>query len=103
MSAWNPIDTFGCAGAMRSELILLCSTDLDKMALPPCHMFCQFHVSKGELSCQMYQRSADMGIGIPFNIASYSLLTRMIAQVCGLKVRAVCVRNQTLTSQANLS
>lgn len=66
MTAWNP-------------------ADLDKMALPPCHMFCQFYVANGELSCQMYQRSADMGLGVPFNIASYSLLTCMVAQVCGLK------------------
>lgn len=66
LSAWNP-------------------ADLDQMALPPCHMFCQFYVANGELSCQMYQRSADMGLGVPFNIASYSLLTRMIAQVCGLE------------------
>ncbi|XP_047062037.1 bifunctional dihydrofolate reductase-thymidylate synthase isoform X5 [Lolium rigidum] len=65
MSAWNP-------------------SDLKKMALPPCHMFAQFYVENGELSCQMYQRSADMGLGVPFNIASYSLLTCMIAQVCGL-------------------
>jgi len=66
LTAWNP-------------------SDLDKMALPPCHMFCQFYVAEGELSCQMYQRSADMGLGVPFNIASYSLLTRMLAQVCDLK------------------
>lgn len=66
MSAWNP-------------------SDLGLMALPPCHMFCQFYVDNGELSCQMYQRSADMGLGVPFNIASYSLLTCMIAHVCGLK------------------
>uniref|UniRef100_A0A0D3HU53 Bifunctional dihydrofolate reductase-thymidylate synthase n=3 Tax=Oryza TaxID=4527 RepID=A0A0D3HU53_9ORYZ len=65
LSAWNP-------------------TDLKKMALPPCHMFAQFYVEDGELSCQMYQRSADMGLGVPFNIASYSLLTCMIAQVCDL-------------------
>lgn len=55
------------------------------MALPPCHMFAQFYVANGELSCQMYQRSADMGLGVPFNIASYSLLTYMIAEVCGLE------------------
>ncbi|KAL6059852.1 Bifunctional dihydrofolate reductase-thymidylate synthase [Balamuthia mandrillaris] len=66
MSAWNP-------------------SDLDLMALPPCHMFCQFYVANDELSCQLYQRSADMGLGIPFNIASYALLTRLVAQVCGLK------------------
>jgi len=66
LSAWNP-------------------ADLHLMALPPCHMFCQFYVSNGELSCLMYQRSCDMGLGVPFNIASYSLLTCMMAQVCGLK------------------
>ncbi|KAL0366092.1 UNVERIFIED_CONTAM: Bifunctional dihydrofolate reductase-thymidylate synthase 1 [Sesamum radiatum] len=65
LSAWNP-------------------SDLKLMALPPCHMFAQFYVAKGELSCQMYQRSADMGLGVPFNIASYALLTCMIAHVCGL-------------------
>ncbi|KAJ9537772.1 hypothetical protein OSB04_030505 [Centaurea solstitialis] len=63
LSAWNP-------------------SDLKQMALPPCHMFAQFYVAHGELSCQMYQRSADMGLGVPFNIASYALLTCMIAHVC---------------------
>ncbi|XP_047316365.1 bifunctional dihydrofolate reductase-thymidylate synthase-like [Impatiens glandulifera] len=65
LSAWNP-------------------SDINIMALPPCHMFAQFYVANGELSCQMYQRSADMGLGVPFNIASYSLLTCMIAHVCDL-------------------
>ncbi|WJX36239.1 hypothetical protein P8452_24141 [Trifolium repens] len=65
LSAWNP-------------------ADLKLMALPPCHMFAQFYVANGELSCQMYQRSADMGLGVPFNIASYALLTCMIAHICGL-------------------
>ncbi|CAD7702715.1 unnamed protein product [Ostreobium quekettii] len=66
MTAWNP-------------------ADLGKMALPPCHMFCQFYVADGELSCQLYQRSCDMGLGVPFNIASYALLTCLVAHVCGLK------------------
>lgn len=65
LSAWNP-------------------SDLKLMALPPCHMFAQFYVANGELSCQMYQRSADMGLGVPFNIASYALFTCMIAHVCDL-------------------
>ena len=67
LSAWNP-------------------GELDSMALPPCHCFAQFYVADGKLSCQMYQRSCDMFLGVPFNIASYSLLTAMIAQVCGLAV-----------------
>lgn len=67
LSAWNP-------------------GELDMMALPPCHVFAQFYVADGKLSCQMYQRSCDMFLGVPFNIASYSLLTHMIAQVCDLDV-----------------
>ncbi len=59
--------------------------DLDKMALMPCHAFFQFYVANGKLSCQLYQRSADMFLGVPFNIASYALLTLMVAQVCGLQ------------------
>jgi thymidylate synthase len=59
--------------------------ELDQMALPPCHTLFQFYVSAGELSCQLYQRSADIFLGVPFNIASYALLTMMVAQVCGLK------------------
>src|SRR6187200_1384367 len=60
--------------------------DLDKMALMPCHAFFQFYVANGRLSCQLYQRSADIFLGVPFNIASYSALTMMIAQVSGLKL-----------------
>lgn len=59
--------------------------EVDKMALPPCHSLFQFYVADGRLSCQLYQRSADMFLGVPFNIASYALLTMMMAQVCGLK------------------
>jgi thymidylate synthase len=65
VSAWNP-------------------ADIPRMKLPPCHAFFQFYVAEGALSCQMYQRSADIFLGVPFNIASYALLTRMMAQVCGL-------------------
>jgi thymidylate synthase len=67
VSAWNP-------------------GELDQMALPPCHVMFQFFVSKGKLSLQMYQRSADMFLGVPFNIASYALLTHLVAQVTGLQV-----------------
>ncbi len=66
VSAWNP-------------------GEIETMALPPCHTLFQFYVSDGELSCQLYQRSADIFLGVPFNIASYALLTLMVAQVCGLK------------------
>ena len=66
VSAWNP-------------------AEIDEMALPPCHVLFQFYVNDGELSCQLYQRSADLFLGVPFNIASYALLTMMIAQVCGLR------------------
>lgn len=60
--------------------------DLDDMALPPCHTFFQFYVADGKLSCQLYQRSADVFLGVPFNISSYALLTHLVAQVCGLQV-----------------
>ncbi|WLR43674.1 thymidylate synthase [Bacillus carboniphilus] len=59
--------------------------ELEEMALPPCHCFFQFYVVDGKLSCQLYQRSADLFLGVPFNIASYALLTKMVAHVCGLK------------------
>src|SRR6476661_3416156 len=59
--------------------------EIEHMALPPCHAFFQFYVADGKLSCQLYQRSADISLGVPFNIASYALLTMMVAQVCGLQ------------------
>ena len=61
-------------------------SDISKMALPPCHAFFQFYVADGKLSCQLYQRSADIFLGVPFNIASYALLVHMVAQVCNLEV-----------------
>jgi len=60
-------------------------SEIERMALPPCHLLFQFYVAQGRLSCQLYQRSADIFLGVPFNIASYALLTLMIAQVTGLK------------------
>ncbi len=60
--------------------------EVETMALPPCHTLFQFYVSEGELSCQLYQRSADIFLGVPFNIASYALLTHLVAQVCGLRL-----------------
>ncbi len=71
----------------NSRRLIVCAwnpADVDKMALPPCHSFFQFYVANNKLSCQLYQRSADIFLGVPFNIASYSLLTMMIAQVCNL-------------------
>lgn len=72
----------------QDRRIIMCSwnvVDIPKMALPPCHCLVQFYVANGEVSCQLYQRSADMGLGVPFNIASYALLTHMIAHITGLK------------------
>jgi thymidylate synthase len=71
-----------------SRRLIVCAWnvgEIEQMALPPCHTLFQFFAQDGELSCQLYQRSADLFLGVPFNIASYALLTRMVAQVCGLK------------------
>lgn len=80
-----PVDlAHGCA--FTATLLPSASSDLPLMALPPCHALCQFYVVNGELSCQLYQRSGDMGLGVPFNIASYALLTYMVAHITGLQV-----------------
>lgn len=69
----------------RHLVVAFNPADIDKMALPPCHAFFQFYVANRKLSCQLYQRSADIFLGVPFNIASYALLTHMVAQVCNLE------------------
>jgi thymidylate synthase len=81
------IDSIKAAPDSRRHLVSAWNVaDLADMALPPCHVMFQFYVAQGRLSCQLYQRSADIFLGVPFNIASYALLTHMVAQVCGLEV-----------------
>ena len=81
------IDSIKAAPDSRRHVVSAWNVaDLADMALPPCHVMFQFYVAQGRLSCQLYQRSADIFLGVPFNIASYALLTHMVAQVCGLEV-----------------
>jgi thymidylate synthase len=82
----NVVDMIRCNPDSRRLIVTAWNpADVDKMALPPCHCLFQFYVARGRLSCQLYQRSADIFLGVPFNIASYALLTMMVAQVTGLK------------------
>jgi thymidylate synthase len=81
------IDSIKAAPDSRRHIVSAWNVaDLTDMALPPCHVMFQFYVARGRLSCQLYQRSADIFLGVPFNIASYALLTHMVAQVCSLEV-----------------
>jgi len=83
----NVIDTLKTNPNSRRIIVSAWNVgEIEKMALPPCHAFFQFYVAEGKLSCQLYQRSADIFLGVPFNIASYALLTMMIAQVCDIKL-----------------
>ena len=84
VSAWNP-------------------ADLDDMALPPCHCLFQFYVAEGRLSCQLYQRSADVFLGVPFNIASYALLTLMMAEAAACGPASSCTRSAMRTSISTIS
>ena len=94
----NVIEQIKTQPSSRRHLVIAFNPgELDQMALPPCHAFFQFYVAEGRLSCQMYQRSADIFLGLPFNIASYSLLTLMIAQVCNLKPETTFKPLETLT------
>ena len=82
----NVLDSIGNKPDSRRHIVSAWNpADVDRMALPPCHALFQFYVADGKLSCQMYQRSADLFLGVPFNIASYALLTMMVAQVTGLQ------------------
>jgi thymidylate synthase len=83
---WNVINSIKSFPDSRRHLVSAWNPgEIEKMALPPCHILFQFYVADGKLSCQLYQRSADIFLGVPFNMASYSLLTMMVAQVTGLK------------------